>query len=60
MPDHKVGLLVPSSNTTMEPDFITHLPFNVNFFTTRMPLGIVTKEKLIEMDKNSPDYAEML
>ena len=38
----RIGLMVPSSNTVMEPDFYRHLPQNVALHTARMYLEDVT------------------
>ena len=38
----RIGLLVPSSNTVMEPDFWRHVPSNVSVLTARMFLEDVT------------------
>jgi len=51
----RVGLLVPSSNTTMEPEFYRMAPPEVSIHTARMRLEETTAEKLIEM----AEYAEI-
>ena len=38
----RIGLIVPSSNTVIEPDFYRHLPQDVNLHTARMYLEDVT------------------
>lgn len=40
----RVGLIVPSSNSVMEPDFYRHLPARVTLHTARMYLKNVTAE----------------
>jgi maleate isomerase len=50
----RIGLLVPSSNTTMEPDFYRMAPEGVSIHSARMMLDEVTPESLIRM----ADYAE--
>jgi maleate isomerase len=50
----RIGLLVPSSNTTMEPDFYRMAPEGVSIHSARMMLDEVTPEGLVRM----ADYAE--
>jgi len=45
----RIGLLLPSSNTTMEPDFYQMAPPGVTVHTARMLLREVTPEALEEM-----------
>jgi maleate isomerase len=45
----RIGLLVPSSNTTMEPDFYAMAPEGVTIHSARMPLDRVTPESLEAM-----------
>ncbi len=45
----RIGLLVPSSNTTMEPDFYGMAPEGVSVHTARMRLDEVTPDGLIRM-----------
>lgn len=45
----RIGLLVPSSNTTMEPDFHRMAPEGISVHTARMRLDEVTPDGLIEM-----------
>lgn len=40
----KIGLIVPSSNTIMEPDFYRNLPEETTLHTARMYLEDVTAE----------------
>jgi maleate isomerase len=43
-PHHRIGLLVPSSNTIMEPDFYHNIPAGWTLHTARMFLEDVTPE----------------
>ena len=45
----RVGLIVPSSNTTMEPEFYRICPEGVNIHTARVPLEEVTPNALVKM-----------
>lgn len=45
----RIGLLLPSSNTTMEPDFYMMAPMGVTVHSARMMLKSVTIERLKEM-----------
>lgn len=45
----RVGLIVPSSNTVMEPDFHRHLPPDFVVSTTRIFLESVTREAEVRM-----------
>lgn len=49
----RIGLLVPSSNTTMEPDFYAMAPRGVTIHTARMRLSKVTPEALIRMAEDT-------
>lgn len=44
VPPRRVGLLIPSSNTVMEPDFVRGLPPDVTLHTSRMMLDDVTAD----------------
>jgi maleate isomerase len=48
-PSLRVGLIVPSSNTVMEPDFHRHLPANYIVSTTRIFLEEVTRDAEFRM-----------
>lgn len=51
----RIGLLVPSSNTTMEPDFYRHIPEDVSVYTARMHLRDVTvAAEEIMLDEHFP------
>lgn len=45
----RLGLIVPSSNTTMEMELHNYLPEGVSLHTSRMPLRNVTEEELVKM-----------
>ena len=59
-PGLRIGLLVPSSNTTMEPDFYAMAPGGVTVHTTRMRLSKVTPEALIQMAEDTERAAGLL
>jgi len=56
----RIGLLVPSSNTTMEPEFYKMAPRGVSIHTARMRLVETTSEKLFEMAEDSDRAAALL
>jgi maleate isomerase len=56
----RVGLLLPSSNTTMEPDFYRMAPEGVTVHSARMTLRSVTVERLEEMSGEATKAAELL
>jgi maleate isomerase len=56
----RLGLIVPSSNTTMEMEFHRHLPEGVSVHTSRMPLRSVTEEELIKMASLAVESAGLL
>jgi maleate isomerase len=56
----RIGLLVPSSNTTMEPDFYAMAPMGVTVHTARMRLSQVTPEALIRMAEDTEGGAGLL
>jgi len=45
----RIGLLVPSSNTTMEPELYSFLPEGVSLHTSRVLQVIETEEELLKM-----------
>jgi len=47
----RIGLIIPSSNTTMEGEFAKHLPLGVSLHVARIPLKEVTVAGLEEMNK---------
>ncbi|OGA51456.1 MAG: hypothetical protein A3F74_21605 [Betaproteobacteria bacterium RIFCSPLOWO2_12_FULL_62_58] len=46
---YRIGLLVPSSNTTVEPEFYRALPVNVTLHTARLFLTEITPEAIFKM-----------
>ena len=56
----RIGLLVPSSNTTMEPDFYRMAPEGVSVHTARMRLDEVTPDGLIRMADDAERGAALL
>ncbi len=49
----RIGLLVPSSNTTMEPELYRMAPEGVSIHSARMVLEEVTPEALVEMAEDA-------
>jgi maleate isomerase len=56
----RTGLLLPSSNTTMEPELYRMAPMDVTIHTARMMLGSVTPEGLEAMARDAIKAAKML
>jgi len=56
----RIGLIVPSSNTTMEPEFYEMAPEGVSMHTARMRLREVRAEALREMGEDAAGAAELL
>lgn len=56
----RIGLIIPSSNTTMEPEFWQMAPKGVSIHTARMRLSNVTVDELIQMEKNAVAAAKLL
>lgn len=56
----RIGLIVPSSNTTMEPEFYGMAPEGVSIHTARMRLREVRAETLREMAEDAARAAELL
>lgn len=56
----RIGLLLPSSNTTMEPEFYRMAPTGVTVHTARMLLRSVTPEGLEEMAGEAQRAARLL
>ena len=56
----RIGLIVPSSNTTMEPEFYRVCPEGVSIHTARVPLEEVTPDALVKMADYVLDAAKML
>jgi maleate isomerase len=59
---HRVGLLVPSSNSTQEPEFAQMLPASVSLHVTRLNLQRIDPESTMnvvaELDKESRKLAD--
>ncbi|MFA9417324.1 aspartate/glutamate racemase family protein [Natrinema sp. HArc-T2] len=55
-----LGLVVPSSNTTAEPEFRAHLPESVTVHGARMALESVTVDELDAMSDDAARAAELL
>lgn len=56
----RIGLIVPSSNTTAEPEFRTHAPAGVEVYGARMRLESVTVEELDAMSDDASRAASLL
>ena len=56
----RIGLIIPSSNTTMESEFWRMVPEGVSIHTTRLKLLRVTVNELKEMAKNALHAAQLL
>lgn len=56
----RLGLLVPSSNTTNEPEFAAALPDGVSLHTGRLPLEDVNADDLAAMAETATGAAEQL
>jgi maleate isomerase len=56
----RLGLIVPSSNTTMEPELWSLVPDGVSIHTARVPLQRVNVEELARMEEKAEEAAEML
>ncbi|QLK24336.1 aspartate/glutamate racemase family protein [Natrinema zhouii] len=56
----RVGLIVPSSNTTVEPEFRAFLPNEVTVHGARMALESVTVDELDAMSDDAARAAELL
>jgi len=56
----RIGLIIPSSNTTMESEFWRMVPEGVSVHTTRLKLLRVTVNELKEMAKNALHAAQLL
>jgi maleate isomerase len=59
---HRIGLLVPSSNSTQEPEFVQMLPASVSLHVTRLGLQKVDPESTLnivaELEKESRKLAD--
>ncbi len=56
----RLGLIVPSSNTTMEMELHEALPEGVSLHTARVPLKNVTEEELVKMNALAVEAAKLL
>lgn len=56
----RIGLVVPSANPTMEPEFHRYLPRGISVSTARMPLQRTSVETLVEMADGFERSGEML
>jgi maleate isomerase len=56
----RIGLIIPSSNTTMEPEFSKIMPEGVSVHTARLKLVNVDAESLRKMAERSVEAAEDL
>lgn len=56
----RLGLIVPSSNTTMEMELHEALPEGVSLHTARVPLRNVTEEELVKMNTLAVEAAKLL
>ncbi|NJE10709.1 aspartate/glutamate racemase family protein [Thermococcus sp. MAR1] len=56
----RLGLIVPSSNTTMEMELHSAIPNGVSLHTARVPLRNVREEELINMNALSVEAAKLL
>jgi len=56
----RIGLIVPSSNTTMEMELHSFLPEGVSLHTSRMPLKSITDEELFKMNSYAIEAASLL
>lgn len=59
-PMKRIGLLIPSSNTTMEPDFYAMTPPGITIHTSRMFLRDVSPESLEDMAGEALRAARLL
>jgi maleate isomerase len=56
----RIGLIVPSSNTTMEPEFYQHLPQGVSLHTARITIISAVPEELAKMPEELDGCVELL
>ena len=56
----RLGLIVPSSNTTMEMELHSALPEGVSLHTARVPLKNVTEDELVKMNAMAIESAKLL
>src|SRR5919206_69395 len=56
----RIGLLVPSSNTTVEPEFYRALPRDVTLHTARLYLTRIAPESILKMVEDMETQARLL
>ena len=56
----RIGLLVPSSNTTVEPEFYRALPRSVTLHTARLYLTRIAPESILRMVEDMETQAKLL
>lgn len=56
----RIGLIVPSSNTTMESEFSKYTPDGVSIHASRLPLRRVTERELITMSEEVKRCSKLL
>ena len=56
----RIGLLVPSSNTTVEPEFYRALPRSVTLHTARLYLTRIAPESILKMVEDMEAQAKLL
>lgn len=56
----RVGLIVPSLNTTTEPDLVRQAPADIGFFSTRVYMRLSTPEDLRGMNAQLDDAARLV
>ena len=56
----RIGLIIPSANFTMEPEFYKMVPEGVTVHTSRMLLTVTTSDTIVEMGKHAVRAAEEL
>lgn len=56
----RIGLLAPSSNTTVEPEFYRALPEGVTLHTARLPITTVTPESIGRMADSLDEQSKLV
>src|SRR5918999_2676879 len=56
----RIGLMVPSSNTTVEPEFYRALPRDVTLHTARLYLTRIAPEAILQMVQDMEAQAKLL
>lgn len=56
----RIGLLAPSSNTTVEPEFYRALPEGVTLHTARLPIVTVTPESIGKMADSLDEQSKLV